>query len=172
MDELFLLPSAPVAMPRAYWLNKDKDKKTTFSSQLVLVEPSEVEFARIEHAFSNRRLSEFDKEIVNDLYGQQCLVIPHRRYDMQTGEFRGKNHANYLGSNHDVWTAAGALAEAKFIHFSDWPVPKPWKLIPEDTLEEKQPDCRETVDGAQDCSDREAWLGLYEDFRRRRARVC
>ena len=35
MNHLFLLPSAPVAMPRAYWLTQP-----TMSDQLAVVEPS------------------------------------------------------------------------------------------------------------------------------------
>lgn len=62
MDELFELPSAPVAMPRAYWLDK-----FYLSSQIVLLEPSEFEFKRILDAFEHRASNDFDMEIVNDL---------------------------------------------------------------------------------------------------------
>ena len=41
MDSLFSMPSSPVAMPRAYWL------EDTLSSQLILLEPSDAEMARI-----------------------------------------------------------------------------------------------------------------------------
>jgi hypothetical protein len=29
-----------------------------------------------------------DMEIVNNLYGKCCLILPHRQYDLLTGEFR------------------------------------------------------------------------------------
>ena len=91
MDELFLIPSAPVAMPRAYWLDD------TLSSQLVLIEPSKHEFNRIQDAFKHRTKHDFDMEIVNQLYGKDCFVLPHRKYDLLTGEFRSEGHTRYLG---------------------------------------------------------------------------
>lgn len=165
MDELFLIPSSPVAMPRAYWLEK------TLSSQLVLVEPSEFEFQRILKAFSSRSSHDFDMEIVNNLYGSDCIVIPHRKYDLLSGEFREKDHRRYLGSEEETWDPEKVLEEAKFVHFSDWPLPKPW--LPHEKADEEriQPRCKETSQG-EDCRDREVWLGLYADFTRRRREVC
>lgn len=164
MDELFLMPSAPVAMPRAYWLDN------TLSSQLVLIEPSEFEFQRILKAFDSRSNQDFDMEIVNNLYGRDCIVIPHRKYDLITGEFRSKEHRKYLGSEEETWNPKEALDEAKFVHFSDWPLPKPWLVEDKAQAKKYQPECHPT-DVGEDCRDREIWLGLYEDFARRR-RVC
>lgn len=168
MDELFLLPSAPVAMPRAYWLDH------TLSSQLVLVEPSAFEFKRIQKAFANRTDDQFDMDIMNDLYGDDCLIIPHRRYDLITGEFRAgdSGHTSYLGSKEEQWNPDGALEEAKFLHFSDWPVNKPWLPTASEVMEDNVPKCVGASDGTMDCRDRELWLGFYEDFRERRSRVC
>jgi len=164
MDELFLIPSAPVAMPRAYWLND------TFSTQMVLVEPSKSELERILNAFAERKSNEYDMEIVNNLYGKESMVIPHRKYDLITGEFRAKDHSMYLGSKEEVWDPQKVMDEASFVHFSDWPLPKPW--LPHSKVEEKnlQPRCRITDQG-KDCSDREIWLSLYSDFIERR-KVC
>lgn len=162
MDELFLAPSSPVAMPRAYWL-----ENTTFSSQLMLVEPSEFEFSRILDAFAKRQSEDFDMEIVNSLYGNDCMVFPHRKYDLITGEFRETEHHKYLGSREEVWDPQKVLDEAKFVHFSDWPIPKPW-LPHSKALEEVwRPECHETEDG-EDCRDQDIWLGLYKDFAHRR----
>lgn len=168
MDELFLLPSAPVAMPRAYWLDD------TLSSQLVLVEPSTFEFERIQAAFARRAKSDFDMEIVNDLYGESCLVLPHRRYDLITGEFRAglEEHARYLGSKEERWDGEKVLAEAKFLHFSDWPVNKPWLPAAPEVVAAHMPKCVVTTNETTDCRDQELWLGFYEDFRERRLRVC
>lgn len=223
MDELFLLPSAPVAMPRAYWL---RDTPHVLSSQLVLVEPSHTEFSRIQEAFSSHSDTEYDMEIVNTLYGANCIVIPHRKYDLLTGEFGNTDHSRYLGSEKEEWDPQEVLREAKFVHFSDWPLPKPWLGVSEMQIKAKQPNCREMVEGdvvrkrnetytgegtntedethaeagthaedathtedgthtdegtqveeeekpkMWDCSDREAWLSIYGDFRARRKRVC
>ena len=166
MDELFLLPSAPVGMPRAYWL------EDTLSSQLVLAEPSEFEFDRIQRAFESRGSKDFDMEIVNDLYGKSCFIIPHRKYDLLTGEFRSGDHSKYLGNTEEVWDPDKVLDEAKFLHFSDWPYPKPWIQAPQSTTDQHKPECHELEGGKMDCRDQQKWLWFYSDFRERRSRVC
>jgi len=163
MDELFLLPPCPVAMPRAYWIAESP----VLSSQLVLVTPSADEFARIQNKIETATDKEFDMEIVNKLYGNSALIIPHRPYNLLTGEFRHlENHTEYLGSDTEVWDAQAALAEAKFLHFSDWPVPKPW-LDGNSILNERKPGCVGEGENL-DCTQRDMWLGFYSDFAQRR----
>lgn len=162
MDELFLLPSSPVAMPRAYWLDQP-----FLSSQLVLVEPSSVEWHRVQQ-YMNRDDSGFDMDILNRMYKDSCIVIPHKRYNLLSGEFRSEKHEKYLGSD-EAWDGGKVLEEAKFIHFSDWPVPKPWLKASDAIMRENQPKCRGSKNGGQeDCRDRDAWLNLYKDFSDRR----
>lgn len=120
MDELFLLPRSTVAMPRAYWINPDQ----TLSSQLLLIEPSDAEFIRVMDAFSTAGPGEYDMDIVNHLYGGDALVIPHRPYNLLTGEFRSNNHDAYLGNSKEDWDSERMFTEAKYLHFSDWPLPK------------------------------------------------
>ncbi|TKX23429.1 glucose N-acetyltransferase-like protein [Elsinoe australis] len=181
MDELFLLPSAQVAAPLAYWLDEP-----VLSSQMILIEPSEHEFARVMEKIEGRTKQDFDMEIVNYLYLNSSMKIPHRGYDLLTGEFRKTNHTQYFFDKGDPrlqeekertahWDAAAILEEAKFVHFSDWPMPKPWvvTLNADELVEKTQPACVMGENGGEeDCSDRDAWLGLYEDFRERRANVC
>lgn len=162
MDELFFLPQAPVAMPRAYWLDD------TLSSQLIVIQPSETEFKRIQDAFEHRNTTDFDMEIMNDLYGQNCLILPHRRYDLLTGEFRSKEHHKYLGSTDEVWDPHSVLQEARFLHFSDWPYPKPWITGSDSLRLEIQPACNNATSGEEDCSNREIWNEFYREFRDRR----
>ncbi|PIL22730.1 hypothetical protein GSI_15423 [Ganoderma sinense ZZ0214-1] len=140
MDELFLLPPAPVALPRAYWL---KGASPTLTTALILLQPSTAEFARVASAIATANGGVFDMEIVNTLYGRDCMVLPHRRYVLLTGEFRivdangtGKGHAAYLGNEYETWDADKALREAKFLHFSDWPMPKPWLDAPDVTMQD------------------------------------
>ncbi|KAH6842307.1 glycosyltransferase family 8 protein [Chaetomium sp. MPI-CAGE-AT-0009] len=144
MDELFLLPPCPVARPRAYWLHPENK---ILSSQVML--------------------------IVNYLYGDTALVLPHRPYDMISGEFREPpdKHARYLGSADERWDPVAAFNEVKFVHFLDWPVPKPWMDI-EKTRWDKQPECFVREDGVASCEEREIWNTLYDEFRERRKRVC
>lgn len=161
MDELFLLPSTPVAMPRAYWL------EDTVLSQLIVIEPSKFEFQCVQDAIAHRNSDDLNMEIVNDLYAKDCMILPHRRYDLLTGEFRAENHSKYLGSMEEAWDSELVLEEAKFEHFSVWSLPKPRLDHPRDQEESARPKCHVTADG-EDCRDRDIWLALCQDFSNRR----
>ena len=170
MDELFDTPSAPVAMPQAYWMDA---ADRALSSQVLLVEPSTFEFDRIQERMGRRKVRRFDMDLLNDLYRDSALVLPHRDYDLLTGEFRGKDHRKYLGNDVEVWDPDRVLADARYVHFSDWPVSKPWLVTSPTTIEDKQPECQVWVAGApENCRNRDIWHGLYTDFARRRANVC
>lgn len=121
LDELFLSPPCPVALPRAYWLDP---VDRVMSSQLMLIQPSEFEFNRVMNATSHAKSDDYDMEIVNYLYRDSALILPHRPYDILTGEFRSNDHADYLGNAIERWDPDAVLKEAKYLHFSDWPVPK------------------------------------------------
>jgi hypothetical protein len=164
MDELFLLPSCPVAMPRAYWL-----QDPYLSSQLILIEPSVEEFARVKEAIDSAKGNDFDMEIMNNLYGKDCMVLPHRPYDLLTGEFRSQGqHSSYLGNEYEVWDPRKMFEEAKFLHFSDWPMPKPWLSASISVQNEALPKCETGVDGKENCVARDMWLSFYSDFKQRR----
>lgn len=77
------------------------------------------------------QLSEWEegREIVNDLYRDSAIVLPDRPHDLLTGEFRGKNHAAYLGNQLEEWDPYAILNETKYLYFSDWPVPKACEAI-------------------------------------------
>ncbi|KAK5999082.1 Glucose N-acetyltransferase 1 [Cladobotryum mycophilum] len=169
MDELFLLPPCPAAMPRAYWLLPDEN---TLSSQLILVQPSAAEFRRVHAAIEDADHGQYDMEIVNTLYRDSAMVLPHRPYDMLSAEFRREQHEQYLGSAQEEWDPIAVYEAAKFVHFSDWPVPKPWIPMELDLREEKQPRCTVTKDGVENCADRDIWVELYRDFLRRRIDIC
>jgi len=170
LDHLFLLPPTPVALPRAYWL----PNPTTLSTQMMLVQPSTKEFARIMSAVYTKREDDYDMEIVNKLYANSSMILPHRGYDLLTGEFRNAHdeHAQYLGSVEEEWNARRVIEEAKYVHFSDWPHPKPWVTTVNETLKSMAPKCSNEGTVDEDCSDRNTWTWLYDDFRRRRAAFC
>ncbi|KAI1697865.1 glucose N-acetyltransferase 1 [Ditylenchus destructor] len=175
MDELFLAPSSPVAMPRAYWLGFDK---RMLSAQLVLIEPSKTEFDRLEFervmkAMRVGKSDDYDMDIVNNLYKNSALILPHRPYNLLTGEFRATNHTGYLGNSEEKWDPDVVLKEAKFLHFSDRPVPKPWISASPAMIQKQQPKCEtNSTTGQEDCRNRDLWLGFYKDFKRRRQEVC
>lgn len=176
MDELFFLPAATIAMPRAYWL---LPHTRTLSSLLAVIEPSYREYAALSSYIKpaqagqielNLTDTRYDMELLNDRYGDNALVLPHRPYGLISGEFRTKNHRTYLGNDHEAWNPDLALSEAKFVHFSDWPLPKPWVMWPQEVLAKVQPVCDKEpgTPNESGCRDREVWRKLYDDFRRRR----
>ncbi|MCJ1297996.1 N-acetylglucosaminyltransferase [Hypocenomyce scalaris] len=170
MDELFLLPGAQVAMLRAYW---HLPKLKTLTSLFVLLEPSEFEFGRLSEVASARKENEYDMEIMDHLYGDSAMVLPHRQYGLLSGEFRSRVHANFLGNDYEPWDPERVLEEASLVHFSDWPLPKPWISWPGTLVSQMVPRCKEiggVVNG--DCRDKDIWLGLYSDFRARRKDIC
>ncbi|PVI06886.1 glycosyltransferase family 8 protein [Periconia macrospinosa] len=173
LDDLFLLPPTPIAMPRAYWYN---NKPWPLTSLLMVIKPSEDEFVRFKNVISgggNPMLVDahkFDMELINDRFEYSAMVLPHRPYAMLSGEFRKHNHSAYLGNTFEEWDPAAALKEAKLVHFSDWPLPKPWIMWPQEGLAEIQPDCDGSHEGS--CENRRIWKELYNDFRQRRKDIC
>lgn len=170
MDELFLLPSARVAMPRAYWNQRaEKGAVSEFSDAIVLIEPSSADWELVREAIAARAEGESDMEIVNRLFGSEAMVLPHRGYALLTGEFAAEDHGPYLGESGETWDAEGVLTEAKFVHFSDYPLPKPWVAVEEAMVGSVRPRCRVVdEDGGKECKDRGVWEALRRDFRARR----
>lgn len=139
------------------------------SSQMVLIQPSVEEFTRVKEAIDTASRSEFDMEIVNNLYGKDCMILPHRRYDLLTGLFRSEGaRVNYTGNEYEKWDPEKMVKEAKFLHFSDWPYPKPWLNASPEVTEAKAPQCEKDAEGREDCTARDIWLGFYSDFKKRR----
>ncbi|KAJ4213966.1 hypothetical protein NW759_010495 [Fusarium solani] len=173
MDELFQLPPCRVAMPRAYWFMKDDPPKTTLASHVMVVEPDKVEMERIFQKIETIENTEYDMEVINSLYLDSAMIIPHRPYGLLSAEFRMEDHSQYLGSKKEEWDAVGVLNEAKYVHFSDWPVPKPWVQDSAMRLQ-KQPQCP-TADGQstqETCVEREIWNRLYTNFAENRKKIC
>ncbi|RAK98075.1 nucleotide-diphospho-sugar transferase [Aspergillus ibericus CBS 121593] len=170
MDELFLLPPAPVAMPMAYWFDP---KDRVFTSGLMLIQPSTAEFNRVMDEINETPSDTYDMEIMNKFYGDSALVVPHRPYLLLTGEFRSQNHEAYLGDTGESWDADNILETTKYLHFSDWPLPKPWVAATQHVIEQTQPACEfDPTTGQHDCHVRELWLGIYKDFMVRRQGIC
>ncbi|KAF1839692.1 glucose N-acetyltransferase 1 [Decorospora gaudefroyi] len=173
LDELFLLPQTPIAMPRAYWTDS---KPWPLATMLMVIRPSMDEF----EAFKSRlegggdsmlvKAHRFDMEILNERYEDSALVLPHRPYALRTAEFRRHDHSDYLGDANETWDPDKVYKEAKLIKFSDWPLPPPWFMLPQEGVAEMQPDCGGSHEGT--CAERRIWNGLYDDFRHRRKDVC
>jgi hypothetical protein len=170
LDELFLLPPSPVAMPRAYWLYPQEKK---LASHIVLLQPSATEFARVMDAVRDAAPGDYDMEILNRLYGDSALVLPHRPYALLTREYFREpwNHSHYLGSDREQWDPVAVYSEAKYLHFSDWPMPKPWLPADEELRLQVQPKCYVNDGGVESCAERELWNGWRNEFKERR-KVC
>ena len=49
------------------------------------------------------------------------------------------------------------------------PIPKPWIMWPHNMIQDEMPKCKPGIGaGRDDCRDKKIWLGLYDDFRKRR----
>lgn len=181
MDELFLLPPTELVMP---WVYRGNSQGWSFSSQLMVITPSPSTFSRIEKSIASAGPETYDMDLLHTLFppsspSSSLLRLPARPYNLLSGEFRLPNHSPYISSTpsaihrRDVWDPQIMLTEAKYLHFSDWPVPKPWMRASKEVLNKYMPKCRKTEwFGASDCNDRRVWLGLYRDFASRRKRVC
>ncbi|OCK81505.1 glycosyltransferase family 8 protein [Lepidopterella palustris CBS 459.81] len=173
LDDLFFLPSTPIAMPRAYWTDH---RPWPLTSLLMLLEPSTVELDAFKASIkagasaTNSNAQKYDMDLLNDRFADSALVLPHRPYALLTGEFRSHNHSAYMGNDRGEWDPDRILKEAKLIHFSDWPLPKPWIMWPSEGLAEMQPDCGGSRQGT--CRERVIWKSLYDDFRQRRRDIC
>lgn len=124
LDRLFLLPHATVAAPRSYWSDAVHGDRIILTSLLMLVEPSPSQSKRIISALEHRGKNDYDMEIINDLYKDDCLILPHRGLSLLSGELRRKTHNNYMGSSTDIWNATLELEKTAMVHFSDYPYPK------------------------------------------------
>ncbi|KAF4629827.1 hypothetical protein G7Y89_g8312 [Cudoniella acicularis] len=128
MDELFLLPShSPLIAPRAYWL-----PTPLLSSHIMLLTPSHQTFSLVQKEIKKAGDGIYDMEIVNRVFGGECKVLPHREYALLTGEFRRKEkeHGAYIGEMEE-WDPEREVKRAKYVHFSDHPLPKPWEVMTE-----------------------------------------
>ena len=168
MDELFLLPKAPVAMTRAYW---DLPEKKGLASLFVLLEPSEARYQQLSEAANSDHQAEEDNDmdVLNRFHGDSAIVLPHRQYGLISSEFRRHDHVRFMGGMVEKWNADNAYKEASLIHFSDSPLPKPWIMWPHQLIGEIIPICMSDrgVEVAN-CREKEIWTELYNDFRKRR----
>jgi alpha-N-acetylglucosamine transferase len=176
MDHYFLGPLAPVAVPRAYWLNsKNTDiAKQILGSHVMLIEPNEARYRKI--LAEALRSGDFDMEVVNKMFRNSAMILPHRRLALLTGEFRKTEHSQYLAPDEDEeWNAMGEVSRSFLVHFSDWPLPKPWKPRSNRQWQEALPACPDDDVEREDrprCADRVMWTGFYEMYDMERKRQC
>lgn len=149
MDELFFLPSAPLAVPYAYWPSPGGPRgrgRWEVSDQLLVIQPDMLEAEYVEQQLLDHRPAKTTAEEIRRLYGSSfsskpassgihqfeifqqfeqrnssLILLPQRPYHLLTHEFRlqGRQHATYLGPKSEPWDPEEALREAKLVHFWD-----------------------------------------------------
>lgn len=94
----------------------------------------------------------------------------------QFNKFRGNDHRKYLAPDEDDdWNAMAEVSRAYLVHFSDWPLPKPWKQYSSADWESARPECPEDEEEEPDrlrCANRVMWEGFYGDFKTDKDRIC
>ncbi|KAI4638527.1 hypothetical protein J4E93_010082 [Alternaria ventricosa] len=89
MDELFLLPTAPVAMPRAYWL-----EQFFLSSQLIVIEPSEDGWQRVQSAMEHHEGYDYDMDILNKVFDRDVWLELRKDFSERRLRVCGKAYDN------------------------------------------------------------------------------
>ncbi|KAI9157882.1 Glucose N-acetyltransferase 1 [Paramyrothecium foliicola] len=176
MDHYFLSPLAALAVPRAYWLTKKEDNlaQQVLGSHVMLLEPNEKQYNKImDEALKS---GDFDMEVINHMFKDSAMILPHRRLALLSGEFRSNDHSKYLAPNDDEeWNAMGEVSRSVLVHFSDWPLPKPWLPRTEAQWQQALPECREDDVGTADrppCDNRMMWTGFYRDYDMYKEKFC
>ncbi|KAL4902029.1 nucleotide-diphospho-sugar transferase [Aspergillus multicolor] len=172
MDHYFLAPNTPVAVPRAYWLEPSEENgsmgRQILASHVMLIKLNERIFSRIMD--EARASGDFDMEVLNHLFSETVMILPHRRIALLTGEFQKSDHSLYLSDDPDgvqKWNVMAEVSRAYLFHFSDWPLPKPWRSRSKEQWEEALPGCDEedvVLSDRPRCADRVMWMGFYEDY--------
>lgn len=171
LDELFLIPAAPIAMPHVYWGSQDGWQ---FSPQLTIMTPSSDSFSRLTDAIKVSPVGEYDISVLEKVFHGQIIRIPQRPFALLSGELRRKSHDHYIGNAFPrIWNPYNILHKARILYFSDDPIPKPWYTASQDLLNRYMPSCEESEGfGASNCEDRQVWLRLYSDYAEWRKAVC
>lgn len=140
----------------------------------MLIEPDEDNYNRIiQEAKSS---GDFDMEVLNHLFSDSAMILPHRRLALLTGEFRTTDHERYMAEDKDEeWNAMAEVSRAYLVHFSDWPLPKPWQHHSDAQWAAALPACPDDAVETPDkprCADRFMWTGIYEDYYREKEAIC
>lgn len=194
MDELFLFPKAPVAIPHIY-----TGSNWSYSTQIMLVTPSISTFDTINNLLDSANDTTTDFSLLMQAIPVSTITrIPQRPYLLLSSSLRdsGAQHKQYLAPFKGLfpgttWDPDYMVRNVKFLSFSEnafgqfphtFPdgslsgmekFPPPWKKPRQELVNKYMPDCvKSEWFGNSDCSDRRVWLSLYRSFADRREGIC
>ncbi|KAL9942397.1 hypothetical protein D7B24_003412 [Verticillium nonalfalfae] len=166
----------PTAKPKPKPKQAPSIAQQVLGSHVMLLEPDTKRYERIvDNAVTT---GDFDMEVVNHLFADNAMILPHRRLALLTGEFRHApdDHAAYLAPDtEEEWNAMAEVSRSYLVHFSDWPLPKPWKSRTQAQWDAALPACDENEPPRDDrpkCADRVMWTGFYDMYDQMKGEVC
>ena len=158
-DDLFTLPSTPLAIPRAYWYQESN----YLTSAFMIIEPS---------AFLHQKVIDrlpggpdhvsghvLDMDVVNDLAAGWAMLLPHRGLFMLSNDLRDgeddPGHQRYLRASQSglKWDAEKEFSSVRLFHFSE-KGPKQWE-----GHQRMDSFCKGRTDAG--CK---AWIQLLDDY--------
>lgn len=169
LDDLFLGPPARLALTRRYLTNQNTRK---LAAHMIVADPR-VEDSELLFELSQRMSYDddyFDSQILTEQFADHAMVLSHRQYGVNTAEFRREDHFDFFGNEWEEWVPERVQREASILVFDEAPMPKPWVSWPAGMPDTLLPYCDFGGDTAKDigCRNRNTWLELYNDYRRRR----
>ncbi len=115
LDDLFSLPlAAPIAAPRAYWIDPP-----FWTSALLVLQPSLECWSRLKQHFSAAgRRRQFDMDIINLEFSGEIQTLPPTAFCLNS-EWADASRPGFLGDPQETY------ASVSVVHFSD--LGKPWR---------------------------------------------
>ncbi|CCF56658.1 hypothetical protein KAFR_0B03610 [Kazachstania africana CBS 2517] len=111
----------------------------------------------------------------------EVMVLPFGRYGLLTGSLRNKNHYSMISNDilgykrmdndgNELLGLDKSVADAKYIHFSDYPIGKPWHYV---SIKEFEcvPDAETAEDLDQETKACNIWNSFYDTFIQARS-IC
>lgn len=178
MDELFASPAAALALPRAWWLPRTEDGGDVLCSALMVIEPSKRQSEALAALSEASEMDDYDMEVINRFANSTAMILPHQKYLLLSSLFRGQSRESYLGTANisHFWDAKEELDTAFYIHFSDFPIPKPWQQDRSDVgkaaLAKPVATCLTVGESDPDCISGRIWQGLYDEFQAEMQEFC
>lgn len=84
-----------------------------------MIQSFRFEFNRVTKSIDTIQSNVYDMKIINKLYRDSALILPHRPYIMLSSKLYTRDHVKYLDNDEEKWDLEAAMKELKLIHFSN-----------------------------------------------------